>query len=192
MKSIDIYKILNLHLKENFKLLGYKKVKNCQLGWYKSLEANFIRIEFQCNKWGWTIDTGTDFTIYIGYCDELSALFPLKQAYLSDIFSSSDLEELLSLQNSVITKFKKPTDLAMRKAAPTAGQDFHDFFKKQFEPLSYPLSSLDTMTMRCYDENDVHKWGDFLQQRLNTLANALELRWSTNMPVHSDAPEGGA
>ncbi|MBN1665155.1 MAG: hypothetical protein JW943_16285 [Deltaproteobacteria bacterium] len=179
MKSTEIYKILNLYLKDEFKSLGYKKVKFCRLGWYKSIGNNFIIFEFQCNRWGWDYWTGTDFNFNFGCYDKITELsWSVKPIVrLNEVIQYDDLFELVEIQNSVISKFHS-YDCDSKQAFPSAEPAFHDYLQNQFKPILFPPSLTDMFHMRLYDENDVHKWGIYFQKIIKFISNKLEILWN--------------
>ena len=63
MKSTEVYKIINLIIKEDFKALGYKKTKGGMLGFYKQINKLYVIFWFQCSQSAFNFYTGSKFTI---------------------------------------------------------------------------------------------------------------------------------
>jgi len=178
VKAADAYKILNSYLKEEFKLLSYKKFKHSKLGWHKLLNAKYLVFSFQCNRRGWDYYIGSDVLIYIELYENVSesSIMPLEQARLRELLETQDLQELVHVQNYVINKFH-PYDWDVKKAFPSASQEFLECLEKQFEPVVYPPSHYNVEHIRYYDEDDLHKWGEYLCNNLRNISTRIENKW---------------
>lgn len=180
MKSVEIYKILNNCLKDELKVLGFKKVKFTRFGWFKNIgDINIIYI-FQCNSWGWNYYTGHSFTLFEGfYTKNLEFTIPVKPYFkLKNLLAEEDLREWVTIQNSVISKFHRYDVNIYKETHPSGDPAFLDFLEKQFDPINIPLpNEKDIDDMRVYDESDVLRFGEFFNSRIGRIYESMEKMW---------------
>jgi hypothetical protein len=178
MKSTDVYKIINLIIKDELKISGYKKTKSGMLGFYKKIEYVYIVFWFQCSQNGFDPYSGSKFTIefQVSESNDIGTK-PIKRNRIARFFNEKELKEIIDIENKIRKNLPKPPKdypiLLMEKKIVK-------WYKENFEKIKSPYSNSIDIWFKYHKETDVENWAKYLLNVIKRIINQLEDEARTN------------
>ena len=165
MKSGEVYKVVRSSLDPWCRANGFKRAKSGMAGWYRPQGAHHVVFWFQCAQSGWDACAGSKFTVEFQLSNE-----PVPGSgdrhRLPHFLSEAELETVRVIQNTVISKLKKPP-----ADHPILQMDERvaSWYRSQFDPVLKKYESNDDLWLRYCEEADVKRWCEFILERLQRI-----------------------
>jgi hypothetical protein len=168
VSSKDLYKALRTPLAPEMKAAGFSTIKEGRLGWRRGSTSLF----FQCDKWGWTEDWGSSFTLEF-HLDSVDEPTPKKArferlGYLLEGFP--ELDDLRLRKNEIISRL--PGTIGNRIVTRDyEGAEIVVIGEKvNPEPLIYGKD----IWLNYHTPSDAHDWGEYFLSNLLRFVSIFE------------------
>ena len=132
MKSTEVYKIINLIIKDDFKALGYKKTKGGMLGFYKQINKLYVIFWFQCSQSAFNFYTGSKFTIefHLSETDEIRKNMKKPPSNYSLLNMSDDIKKwFMKNYEPIRDVYNNDTDIWLRYIEEKDIKEWVEYFK---------------------------------------------------------------
>ena len=165
MKNKLVIQILKDHLLPVFESLYYETPDNYSgkyLTWRKEVEHRKLVFCCQLDKWPWEPWIGSRFVVE--WTEETNDRI-IKRARFADLANQQELDEVSTLQNSVIAKFHIPSkEEYIEKVGVQLQNDafFRDRYEDACQLVKYQKDRLTDIWFSYIQKNDVEHWAQFL------------------------------
>lgn len=174
MKSTDVYKIFDTHLRSDLKSSKYNKAKSSILGYSKKIGAHYLNFWVQCSRDGFDKYVGSKFIIQFSISITAEILYSgLAGGRIPKYFTTEELEKVRLIQNNIIRGLTNPPLSYFPDSTPT---DTDKWFLKKFEPVNEPFTSTSDIWFCYKTESDVEEWCRYLKQIILRTLTMLEAK----------------
>jgi hypothetical protein len=172
MKSTELYAVLREEVGPWARAQGFRRAKS-MLSWYRACQDEMLVFWFQASSYGWDPYTGSQFTVEFQRNPEPVVGKGLKRERIGRLLDDSQREQLRELQNLVIAALPHPPrDHFMFMS----GEQVATHYRRRFEPVTRPYTTLDDIWLRYHDLSHVQMWGRFVLGVLPCCVEQVE-RW---------------
>ena len=172
MKSTEVYKTINVIIKEDFKALGYKKTKGGMLGFYKQINELYVIFWFQCAQSAFNFYTGSKFVIefQLSETDGIGAK-AIERNRISHYLTQEELKYITKKENEIRKKMKKPPS---NYPLLNMSDDIKKWFLKNYEPVKDVYNNDMDIWLRYIEEKDIKEWAEYFKNIIKRIVGILE------------------
>lgn len=172
MKSTEVYKIINLIIKDDFKALGYKKTKGGMLGFYKQINKLYVIFWFQCSQSAFNFYTGSKFTIefQLSETDGIGSE-AIERHRISHYLTQEELQYITKKENEIRKNMKKPPS---NYSLLNMSDDIKKWFMKNYEPIRDVYNNDTDIWLRYIEEKDIKEWVEYFKNIIKRIVGVLE------------------
>ena len=172
MKSTEVYKIINLIIKDDFKALGYKKTKGGMLGFYKQINKLYVIFWFQCSQSAFNFYTGSKFTIefQLSETDGIGSE-AIERHRISHYLTQEELQYITKKENEIRKNMKKPPS---NYSLLNMSDDIKKWFMKNYGPIRDVYNNDTDIWLRYIEEKDIKEWVEYFKNIIKRIVGVLE------------------
>lgn len=164
--SKEVYQELRSALASHMKAEGFRRLSGGYQGWVKPWGAEYFFLWFQCNKWGWNAQWGSNFTLEFQMAPDAGDAMSFKgrRERLGELLEGfQELEELRVMNNAIIERLPGTLGNLAVTVADGAGKLYaQEGFIIDPEPAIYGRD----MWLNYHSVEDVRMWAHYFENRL--------------------------
>lgn len=164
--SKQFYQELRSALASHMKADGFRRLSGGRLGWEKPRGAEHFFLWFQCNKWGWNAQWGSNFTLEFQMAPDAGDAMSFKgrRERLGELLEGfQELDELRLMNNAIIERLPGTLGNLAVTVADGAGKLYaQEGFIIDPEPAVYGRD----MWLNYHSLEDVRMWAHYFENRL--------------------------
>jgi hypothetical protein len=165
IRAAQVYSILKAALGPGLKAAGFKRSKIWTLAWARGTQRGELAFWFQCDRYGWTRELGSRFTLEFQLADDANALSNnlKKRERFAAFLSDQDLEAVRLLNNKVLDSLPAPAPESPLLAIP---EHLRAALLAAYSPRTEPYSRNQDVWLHYNAHAHIRAWADFLEARI--------------------------